>query len=116
MSATTVINSSISPGQSVSGTFMTSAPFRGVEIVQEQTMAQPTFPGVLVSYQISLDNGTTWSDAQPVQHEANASISGSGNSSSILLNEFATTVKFNATNTNRAVACASFVLEAECFT
>ena len=85
MSATTVINSSISPGQSVSGTFTTSAPFRGVEIVQEQTMAQPTFPCVSVSYQISLDNGTTWSDAQPVQHEANARISGSGNERSSIL-------------------------------
>lgn len=114
--STTVINSAIPAGQSVSGTFTTSAPFRGIEVLQQETMAKPTFPGVLVSYQIALDNGTPWSDPQPVQHEANASIGGSGNSSSILVNEFATPVKFNASNTNQAVACSSFLLQAECFT
>jgi hypothetical protein len=89
-------------------------PFRGIEIIQQQTLASVVAFGCKVSYQVSMDGGVTFSDPQPVGHECNPSIPNDVNKTSILIYEVATNVKFTVYNTG-TVACSSFTLQAATF-
>jgi len=87
MALVTAYNGAVNAGQSVAvGSQALTAPFRGVELIMEQTMAAKVPFGCKVSYSISLDAGSTWSDFQPVGHEPNPTLLQSNSKSSVLLN------------------------------
>lgn len=96
-----------------------TAPFRGVELVMSQIMASVVPFGCRVAYAVSLDGGVSYSDYLPVGHEPNSEVptgTASINKTSILINEFATHVKFQIANASQSVACTTFVLQMFSFT
>lgn len=112
MALVTAYNGAVAAGKTVQvGAQALTAPFRGVELQMAQTMAAVAPWGCRVAYAISQDGGSTYSDFQPVGHEPNPSISGATSHASVLINEFATNIKFQIANADAAVACTTFVLQ-----
>jgi hypothetical protein len=113
--STTVINQSIPAGGSASEIFAASQPYRGIEILMSQTMSKVCPIGCKASYQVSIDNGVSFSDPQAVQHEPNPSAPGTSVSHcSILINETADHVKFLVVNSDSTL-CSNFTLTASTF-
>lgn len=101
--STTVINSSISAGSSVSGRFVTTQPFRAIQLSMSQTMAAPSSLGCTVSYAISIDSGVTFSDFQNAGHEPNPMMSPSVGHAAILNSETAGHVLLRVSNVGTTV-------------
>ena len=113
MALQVIYNGAVAAGKEQAPAAVTlTAPFRGVTVFMEQTMAAVAPFGCRVAYATSIDGGATYSDWQPINHEPNPTVSGTSvNKTDILINEVADHIKFKIQNADGATACSTFLLQ-----
>lgn len=99
---TTVFSGSLAPNQSIAPAAVAlTAPFKGVAVslfVQMSGQDGAQMPEVAATYQVSIDGGTTYADPIDLGFEMPFSATGHEGVVDILVNQFATHVKFTLTN------------------
>lgn len=114
MADSVLITGALAAGASASGTLALTAPVNGVDIVLSTQFAAASAHPVYLTYQVSIDGGTTYSDpvATHVSTPSTDATTHTVQASLTNLLQNATNIKFTLLNRDPKTALTSAILQA----